>query len=350
MVTKRGAEAVKAAVAAQGPDLPPAVNPNVKSFDIIKESLIIDFRSVLQLPFDTEADGIKALRAIVFSRGTGTHYPDDPSKLMVMGTYRKQSAFCLVHFETARVREPELLISFVDYGMVNRSRSGIAVETLALPLKKSKNTYNTDINVTLMKEVIGFEPIDCGKAPWSMSLKPALDQIAQFKRTAVCSEKSMQSYINADLELKLKDCYKWALEDIDEEVKAIARQDESQGSKQKAVFVSKLDALFAEIQKWPISNFNHSLDKRITCVDPDTETAKPKMPEWMSNSVMRQLCTKKHIYEPRRLLPRCISFLRCVLRINPHAPGHRSFCLGMRCPAGLQGSKLELEPDSLCAS
>ena len=107
-----------------------------------------------------------------------------------------------------------------------------------------------------------------------------------------------------------------------EEVKAIARQDESQGSKQKAVFVSKLDALFAEIQKWPISNFNHSLDKRITCVDPDAETAKPKMPEWMSNSVMRQLCTKKHIYEPRRLLPRCISVF--ALRAANQSPCPRA--------------------------
>ena len=215
--SKRGVEAVKA-LAAAGAMTDAAPPKDLVPFNFDKESLIIDFKSLLQLPFDTEQDGVKALRAIVFNRGTGSLYPKDPAKLLIMGKFRRENAFSLVHFDPRSVRAPELLINFVDYGMVNSARSGVSVETLALPLMKAKKVYNSDVNVTPIKEVVGFEPIDCGVTPWSTTLKPCLDQIAQFKRTAVCNTKSMQSYIGSSMALKLDDCKRWALEDIDEEV------------------------------------------------------------------------------------------------------------------------------------
>lgn len=331
--SKRGVEAVKA-LAAAGAMTDAAPPKDLVPFNFDKESLIIDFKSLLQLPFDTEQDGVKALRAIVFNRGTGSLYPKDPAKLLIMGKFRRQNAFSLVHFDPRSVRAPELLINFVDYGMVNSARTGVSVETLALPLMKAKKVYNSDVNVTPIKEVVGFEPIDCGVTPWSTTLKPCLDQIAQFKRTAVCNTKSMQSYIGSSMALKLDDCKRWALEDIDEEVKAISRQDESQGSKQRAIFVSKLDALFAEISKWPLKNFDPSLDKRIVCIDPEDKRA--AKPEWLSSSVLRQMVTKNYLFVPRRLLlPRCrnvlscVRFFQCFIRIQPHAPQHVDSCCSL---------------------
>ena len=334
--SKRGTEAVKALAAAGAmTDAAPLKEvKNVVPFNFEKESLIIDFKSLFQLPFDTEQDGVKALRAIVFNRGTGSLYPKDPSKLLIMGYARKQNAFELVHFDPRSVRAPELLINFVDYGMVNGARNGVSVETLALPLMKAKKVYNSDVNVTPIKEIVGFETIDCGIAPWSMSLKPCLDQIAQFKRTAVCNLRSMQSYISSSMALKLDDCKKWALEDIEAEVKAISRQDESQGSKQRAIFQSKLDALVVEINKWPLKNFDEGMDKRINCIDPLDKKA--EKPDWVSSSVLRQMVTKNHMFVPRRLLlPRCrfvlscVRFFQCFIRIQPHAPQHVDDCCSL---------------------
>ena len=117
-------------------DFQGAQEEDVEPFCFEKQCLIIDFKSLCAsgIPFDPESNGVRALRAIVFKRGMGTFYPDDHSKLVIAGEYFVVSSLTLVHFDTATQREPELLLNFVDFGLLNSAVSGVSVETLALPL------------------------------------------------------------------------------------------------------------------------------------------------------------------------------------------------------------------------
>ena len=61
--------------------------------------------------------------------------PTDKGRYVVCGKWWVQPSLTLVHFAESTARaEPELLLNFIDYGFANRVMTGLAVESLTLPL------------------------------------------------------------------------------------------------------------------------------------------------------------------------------------------------------------------------
>lgn len=304
VAANRGAAAMKRASAGgKAAEAVPPVPQKAVGFDPAKETLMLDFKAACQLPFNPDNGGVKAFRAIIFPKGFGHHVPDEPAKLLLVGEYRRQYALELVHFDPSTARDPELLLAFVDYGLANCAMSGVSVETLPLPLHIAKKTYNTESRLTPITSVVAFEQIDCGKAPWSMHLKPCLEKIALFKRTEAFNTNSMKEWIKTRVEPRLEKLHKWATEDIHQEIAAISRQDVSQGTKQGSVFTAKLHSLFDSIRKWPLETFDHSLSNRIEVVKIGARGAE-SLPDWIGSPAARQLVRGDCQFSPNRLKPR----------------------------------------------
>ena len=304
VAANRGAAAMKRASAGgKAAEAVPPVPQKAVGFDPAKETLMLDFKAACQLPFNPDNGGVKAFRAIIFPKGFGHQVPDEPAKLLLVGEYRRQYALELVHFDPSTARDPELLLAFVDYGLANCAMSGVSVETLPLPLHIAKKTYNTESRLTPITSVVAFEQIDCGKAPWSMHLKPCLEKIALFKRTEAFNTNSMKEWIKTRVEPRLEKLHKWATEDIHQEIAAISRQDVSQGTKQGSVFTAKLHSLFDSIRKWPLETFDHSLSNRIEVVKIGARGAE-SLPEWIGSPAARQLVRGDCQFSPNRLKPR----------------------------------------------
>ena len=292
-------------------------------FDFDKEWLLPDFKAVCQLPYDTQSSGIKFLRGIVFPKGSAIHYPDDDSRLLIAGEFRRQCALELVHFAPSTARDPELLLCFVDLGMANSAMTGVSVETLPLPLHVQKKTYNTESRMTSIKDVVAFEQINCGKAPWSVHLKPCLEKVVQFKRLEVFNHESMKKWIYLNTEAKIKQLEKWATEDIIDAVKGISRQDESQGSKQQSVFIARLESMIKEILKLPLAGYDRKLDTRITILKVGSRGHPENAPVWLNTPEQKQLLRGDYDLSAVQLQPKCIEFSESLEAIDEPSPGRK---------------------------
>ena len=296
---------------------------NKVPFDFDKEWLHPDFKAVCQLPFDTQSSGVKFLRGIVFPKGSAIHYPDDDSRLLVAGEFRRQCALELVHFAPSTARDPELLLCFIDLGMANSAMTGVSVETLPLPLHVQKKTYNTESRMTPIKDVVAFEQINCGKAPWSVHLKPCLEKIVQFKRLEVFNHESLKKWICFNTEAKINKLEKWATEDIIDAVKGISRQDESQGSKQQSVFTARLESMVKEILKLPLAGYDRSLDTRITKLKLGSRGHPENAPVWLNTPQQKQLLRGDYDFSAVKLQPKCIEFPESLEAIDEEPPDHK---------------------------
>ena len=113
------------------------------------------------LPQDQEEDGVTAFRALLLPKGKTLHVPDEPGCYATLGPWRMQSALSRVHFVTATSRKPELLLAFVDYGMLsNGASTGMFVMSLQLPLQKKLNVFEETPRFTKIADVCGFTSID----------------------------------------------------------------------------------------------------------------------------------------------------------------------------------------------
>ena len=260
----------------------------MRLFDSTKHDLIIDFKSVAEIPFDSHTEGVKALRGIVFDKGTCCVNPEDISKLLVVGEWQQESALSLVHFAKSTARDPELLLYFVDYGYCNSEVGGITVETLPLPLCLKKNTYQSDTRLTPITDVAGFETINHGTAPWSTSLKATLKQFVFFKQFEVFSDKGLEVHLKAELSDILEILMQHARDALNEEVAAIIRQDKSAGEKQKAMFTARLEALYKAMIQGPLQGFDKALTDRITTAKKG-KRGLDNAPAWLSTPTSRKL-------------------------------------------------------------
>eukprot|EP00966_Prymnesium_polylepis_P331372 7386933-Prymnesium_polylepis.2 len=114
---------------------------------------VLDVRSLCGLPQDPEEDGAVAFRALLLPKGKTLHVPDEPGCYATLGPWRMQMSLSLVHFVTATSRKAELLLAFVDYGMLSNGKStGIFVMSLQLPLAKKRNVFEETPRFTKIAE------------------------------------------------------------------------------------------------------------------------------------------------------------------------------------------------------
>ena len=287
-MASRASRGSAAVAKADKPPVEPEKNERLVAFDATKQDLIIDFKSVAEIPFDPQTNGVKVLRSIIYDKGTCCANPDDASKMVIVGEWRRQFSLTLVHFAESTAREPELLLYFVDYGFCKGDLEGVSVETLPLPLCLKKNTYQTDTRLTPIADVAGFEAITLNHAPWSVQLKPTLKHFTFFKHFGVFDYKDMQAYIKSPLLERLDKLVALACEELDKETAAIVRQDKTVGEKQKALFKARLDALCSALKAQPLAGFDKTLDHRITVLK-KSQRGLVDAPVWLSTPQAKKL-------------------------------------------------------------
>ena len=173
-------------------------------FDPETTEAVLDVRALCQLPVDPDEDGVHSFRALLLAKGKTVHVPDEPGCYAMSAPWRIHTCLGLVHFHASTKREDELLLSFVDYGMVSSSMTGIYVETLQLPLQKQRNIYEETARFTSIKDVIGFSNINPRAQPWCALLKPALERQPKCDDLDVYSSLDVITMLKTALATRLK--------------------------------------------------------------------------------------------------------------------------------------------------
>ena len=253
-------------------------------FDAKTMDLIIDFRSVCSLPFDPATEGTKALRALKFGKGKGIHAPNEPGKVFVCGEWQLLTVLMKVYFAPATHREPEFLLTFVDYGFANPAMNGVSVETLSLPLLIKKGVYQDSTRLTRIEDVAGFTPINPGHAPWSITMKPALQKQNFFKTFKIYAPADVPKWLTTQkMDKRIETLAKRTRVAMVDAVKELDRQDPHQASKTKAVFEAKLDSILKCIDALPPSAYDARMATRVIQLVEDRD--KELDPVWLTSPI-----------------------------------------------------------------
>ena len=239
-------------------------------FDVSTMDCVLDVRALCGLPQDSEEDGAVAFRALLLPKGKTLHIPDEPGCYATLGPWRMQSALALVHFVAATNRKPELLLAFVDYGMLsNGTSTGMFVMSLQLPLQKKRNVFEETPRFTKVADVSGFTSIDAKEQPWCAMLEPALKRQPLFEGDKLYSPADIISHLRKPLATRLKGLLAFARAGIAAKVAALARQDKRQAEKVKAQLTAQLDKSHEFLLALPPSKYDRRTEDRITLVTPE---------------------------------------------------------------------------------
>ena len=246
--------------------------PDIETpFDAGLNEVVLDFRTVSELPFDTDASGVKAFRAFIFEKGKVLHSPTEAGQYYASGEWCEQWALSIVHFKPATKRKHELLLNFVDYGMLSQTQWGISVESLSLPLRLAKNIYQDTPRLTEMKDVAGFSTINAGLAPWSISLAACLKKLPLFKAHDVLMPKHLEEWVKKKtLKERLNNLELITRKAVAAEVESMRRQDEGQAEKTQAIFLARLAKTMEAVNSLPPQAYD--VEQRVTLLTIDGET------------------------------------------------------------------------------
>ena len=230
---------------------------------------ILDVRSLCRLPANADEDGVHALRAIVLEKGKAVHVPDEPGRYATSAPHRTQTALCLVHFCPETKRADELMLSFVDYGMLSSQATGVYVESLQLPLQKARNIYEETPRFTAIKDVCGFTNINAKSQPWCTLLKPAIERQHMLASIEVFNSLDVVQLLRKPLRVRLKQLETNGREAIAKMVEDLARQDKRAAEKQKATFESKFAATLKFFHDLDPNKYDIPMSQRILEVKGD---------------------------------------------------------------------------------
>ena len=232
-------------------------------FDASMEDCIPDVRALARLPANADEDGVHTLRAIIFKKGSAVHVPGEPGTYATTGAHRTQTALELVHFHAATQRKAELLLSFVDYGMVSTSMSGMYVSSLQLPLQKARNIFEETPRFTPITDVVGFSRINHNHQPWCALLKPAIERQGMLAQLNVFTAVDVVFLMRRPLNARLQTLREFAVEDIDQLVQDLGRQDQKAAEKMKARFQSRLEATVQFFQAMDLKKYDRPMSQRV---------------------------------------------------------------------------------------
>ena len=174
-------------------------------FDVSTMECVLDVRALCGLPQDSEEGGAMSFRALLMPKGKTLHIPDEPGCYATLRPWRMQSALAHVHFVTATNRKPELLLAFVDYGILsNGAPTGMFVMSLQLPLQKKRNVSEETPRFTKVADVSGFTTIDAKEQPWCAMLEPALKHQSLFEGNKLYSPADIIAHLRKPLATRIK--------------------------------------------------------------------------------------------------------------------------------------------------
>ena len=255
-------------------------------FDAATTQCVPDLRALSRLPADSAEDGVHTFRAMLLPIGKTLHVPNEPGCYATRGPWRMQTALCKVYFLEATQREPELLLSFVDYGMVSNSRAnGIFVETLSLPLQKARNLYEETPKFTSIKDVCGFSHIQHKDQPWCAMLRPALERQPMFERLEIFTPIDIVTMLKTPLQTRLLKLQAFAEEDVAKMVADLERQDKRAAQKQKASLESRLAATCEFFSSLPPKKYDRTTKDRVIEISEQQDTAV----QWLTTPLRESL-------------------------------------------------------------
>ena len=244
-------------------------SPPKYPFDVNTMECVLDMRALCGLPQDPEEDGVLAFRALLLPKGKTLHVPDEPGCYATLGPWRMQTALSTVHFVSATSRQPELLLAFVDFGMLsNGASTGIFVMSLQLPLSKARNVFEETPRFTKIADVSGFSSINAKEQPWCAMLEPALKRQPLFEGNKLYTPADIVSHLKVPLATRIKGLLATARGGIEAKVAALARQDARQSEKVKAKLTAQLDKANEWLQSLPPQKYDRTTADRITVVQP----------------------------------------------------------------------------------
>ena len=255
------------------------------AFDAATMECVLDVRALCSLPQDSDEDGAMSFRALLLPKGKTVHVPDEPGCYATLGPWHTQIALSLVHFVPATARKPELLLSFVDYGMLNDNATGIFVMSLQLPLQKSRNVFEETPRFTKISDVCGFSPIEVKEQPWCSLLQPALKRQSIYEDQHLYTPADIVQHLRIPLATRLEGLDTVAREGIAAKVAGLSRQDKRQAEKAKARMEAQLDKALQFLRGLPPKKYDRRMNERIILVKPDVADG----PAWLTTPQRAEL-------------------------------------------------------------
>ena len=239
-------------------------------FDADSTICVLDTRALCALPMDADEDGSMAFRAFLLPKGKTLHVPDEPGCYATLGPWRTQIALALVHFVKATSRKPELLLAFVDHGMLSNGKaSGLFVSSLQLPLQKKRNVFEETPRMTKITDVSGFTPIDTKQQPWSTLLAGALKRQPIYETVKVYSPADIVKRLAVPLSTRIQEMVKVTTAAIEKHVTALGRQDARAAQKLKGRLLAQLEKTNEFLQALPPKKYDRRTDERIFMISPE---------------------------------------------------------------------------------
>ena len=249
-----------------------AVLPPKYAFDGNTMDCVLDLRALCGLPEDPEEDGVVSFRALLLPKGKTLHVPDETGCYATLGPWRMQTALSLVHFVTATARKPELLLAFVDYGMLsNGASTGVFVMSLQLPLSKKRNVFEETPRFSKVADVAGFTTIDAKQQPWCAQLEPALKRQPLYEGNNLYSPADIPIHLRSPLATRIVGLLATARAGIATKVSALGRQDKRQAERVKAQLTAQLDRAHQWLLSLPPSKYDKRTEGRIILVKPGVD-------------------------------------------------------------------------------
>ena len=247
---------------------------------------VLDLRALARLPANPDDDGVHSFRAIFMQKGRTVHVPDEPGCYATTSPYRIQTAVCIVHFHESTKREDELLLTFVDYGMlsVDSSSTGVYVMSLQLPLQKARNVYEETPRFAPIGDVAGFSHIKTNQQPWCALLKPALERQPMLAQLQIFCAMDVVHHIKTSLGTRLQTLHDLAVEDIQKLVADLGRQDARAAEKMKVKYGSRLAATMEFFKALPPNKYDRAMKERIIMLEADSKDV-----QWLRTPVRENL-------------------------------------------------------------
>ena len=272
--------------------MPPTVDPMPEGFKpcaVGTQDLVVDLKGLISLPFDTDNDGMKCARALIFERGKAVHVPNVAGQYVTTAHYDVQTTPCMVHF-SGGIRKPELCVSFIDFAATNGGLAGVAVESLALPLKLSGKKFRSLTNMSQVSTIVGFSPVPPGET--LINIAQTLKGISPFKQFGVSTMSGVIQLIGQSLGARVPKLREHAQARIRSNVEDIAMAgDHAAAAQQEGIWCARLERMVAIVTALPPIHYDARLTSRVTLMQIKDGGLVEGRPDWLASPLKEQLLT-----------------------------------------------------------
>ena len=264
-----------------------AMPPGFKPCAAGTHEIVVDYKGLISLPFDTHNDGMKCARVLIFLRGKAVHVPNVTGQYVTVAPYDVIVAPCIVHF-AGGVRKPELCVSFTDFAATNGELAGVSCESIALPLKLAGGKFRTQVNFTQASMVLGFSPVPPGET--TINLPSTLKNISPFKQFGVSTVSTVLTLIGTGLGKRIPVLREHAQARIKAHVDAIKKAgDAAAAASQEGICIARLERIVSIVNALPPLNYDARLSSRVTLLATNESGFIVGRPDWLASPLKTQL-------------------------------------------------------------